>query len=229
MTATQMQTEFKFRLDKFDSLNYPNFAISEIDLILNQAQDRIVKQRYGFSNIKRQSFEETQKRTEDLKAIVINAILPPSLNAPDNIDINASFVTLPVDYWFTVHERVDLNYQDCDGKWITTRVSVYPIIHNEFNKFMANPFKKPSNVRILRLMEKNRAELIFPPNTNLGNYHLRYIKKPIRIDSTTLPTVDCELSDHLHTEIIDESVRIALETIEAKRNNTFDKTYINNE
>ena len=61
MTSTEMVTAFKFRLDKTDSLNYPNFNNTEIDLLLNQAQERIVKQRYGTTNTKRESFEETQK------------------------------------------------------------------------------------------------------------------------------------------------------------------------
>ena len=70
MTCAELHLEFKFRCDKLDTLNYPNFLPEEIDLILNNAQERLVKQRYGFNNIKRQSFEETEKRTEDLKEIV---------------------------------------------------------------------------------------------------------------------------------------------------------------
>ena len=40
MTAPEMVVAFKFRLDKADSLNYPNFDNTEIDLLLNQAQER---------------------------------------------------------------------------------------------------------------------------------------------------------------------------------------------
>ena len=61
MTIAEAHQEFKFRLDKMDALNYPNFLPEEIDLILNNAQQRFVKQRYGLNNIKRQSFEETEK------------------------------------------------------------------------------------------------------------------------------------------------------------------------
>ena len=74
MTIVKAHQEFKFRCDKLDALNYPNFFPEEIDLILNNAQQRIIKQRYGLSNNKRQSFEETQKRTEDLKNVTVNAV-----------------------------------------------------------------------------------------------------------------------------------------------------------
>ena len=86
MTCAELHLEFKFRCDKLDTLNYPNFLPEEIDLILNNAQERLIKQRYGFNNIKRQSFEETEKRTEDLKEIVKNAILTPlpSYTRPKN-------------------------------------------------------------------------------------------------------------------------------------------------
>ena len=51
MTVQQLHLEFKFRCDKLDSLNYPNFLPEEIDLLLNNAQDRLIKQRYGLNNI----------------------------------------------------------------------------------------------------------------------------------------------------------------------------------
>lgn len=229
MTNAQAQTEFKIRFDKVDSLNYPNFTIIEIDSLLNQAYQRIVKQRYGLNNNKRQSFEESQKRTDDLKTLVQNAILTPAVNATDNIDINAQFVALPTDYWFIVQERADLNYQDCNGQYIIKRIPVYPVDHYEFDKTMGNPFKKPSNSRVLRLMENGKVELVHADNTNIVNYRLRYIKKPLTIDTTNSPNTSLEASDHLQSEIIDEAVKIALENIEGKRQQTFEQIKNTNE
>ena len=192
MTIAEMHQLFKFQLDKLDSLNYPNFLPEEIDLLLNQAQDRFVKQRYGKNNVYRSSFEETQKRTEDLKDITVNANLIPAANASDNIDPNAVFVTLPTDHWFIVQERVVLNYLDCHDVLKSEYAEVRPIQHNEFSKVIKDPFKKPTLYKILRLMEAGRVELIAPPNTTIT-----------------------------HQEIVDEAVKIALEGIEAKRNTTF--------
>ena len=226
MTAPEMVVAFKFRLDKADSLNYPNFDNTEIDLLLNQAQERLVKQRYGSNNIKRESFEETQKRTEDLKAIVSNAILVPLPNAIDNIDVTAQFVNLPQDHWFIVQERALISYPDCNNANVQETVNVYGIQHNDINKVIGNAFLKASKNRILRLMEEGRVELIHDSNSSIVNYRLRYIRKPVSI-SSIVPIVDCELSSHLHDELVDGAVSLALEDIEARRQqtyNTIDKT-----
>lgn len=219
MTVAQMHTAFKFGMDKLDALNYPNFLPEEIDLLLNQAQDRYVKQRYGLNNIKRQSFEETQKRTEDLKNLVRAITLIPAAYATDNINVNARFVTLPLDHWFIIQERASITYEDCNGNDLTTSVRIKPIQHVEFDVIIEDPFKKPNKEKVLRLMENGRVELITDSTTTLNSYYLRYIKQPVRISVST-PT-NCELSDHTHQEIVDEAIKIALEGIEAKRNPTF--------
>lgn len=219
MTVSEMHQAFKFGLDKMDALNYPNFLPEEIDLLLNQAQERYIKQRYGLNNTKRQSFEETQKRTEDLKNIVVSANITPQPYASDNIDTNARFVILPVDHWFIINERVVLGYTDCHDVDQTRLVEVRPIQHVEFDKYINDAFKAPDNFKVLRLMENGRVEIITSPTTTVSQYNLRYIKKPDTIDVTT--PVNCELSEHTHQEIVDEAIKIALEGIEAKRNNSF--------
>lgn len=218
MTISEMHLQFKFGLDKLDALNYPNFLPEEIDLLLNQAQDRIIKQRYGITNPKRTSFEETQKRTEDLKNIVKTVIITPQAYSVLNIDTNARYFLLEDDHWFIVQERVNLQYS-CNGVINTSLVEVRPIQHVEFDKIIKDPFKQPDTTKVLRLMDDSKVELIFAPNTTILEYRLRYIKQPIRVNIVTL--TNCELSDHLHQEIVDESIKIALESIEAKRNNTF--------
>lgn len=219
MTSTEMHTAFKFGMDKLATLNYPNFLPEEIDLLLNQAQDRYVKQRYGLTNIKRQSFEETQKRTEDLKLLVRTVAITPAAYATDNIDVNARFFILPVDHWFIVQERAQITYADCNDVDVTELVEVRPIQHVEFDKVIKDAFKAPDKSKVLRLMENGRVELVADSTSTLNSYTLRYMKKPVRI--TLSPVVNCELSDHTHQEIVDEAVKIALEGIEAKRNSTF--------
>lgn len=222
MTVQEMHLAFKIGLDKVASLGYPDFTPEEIDFLLNQGQDTFVKQRYGSTNIKRQSFEETQKRTEDIKNVVLNAIIVPAANASDNINSTSQFVTLPTDHWIIVHELVDITYPDCRNVTTTKRgVYVEAIQHNDYSKLIDNPFGKPNTDKVLRLMENGRVELLPSSNTTITNYHLRYIKKPRRINILSTPTVDCELSEMTHQEIVNLAVQIALEGIEAKRNTTF--------
>lgn len=227
MTVTELHTAFKIGMDKIDSLNYPDFSTTEIDFLLNQAVERTVKQRYGLNNFKRQSFEETQKRTEDLKELTRNAVLTPAATAATNISSDAQFVTLPADHWFIIQERVEVMHPDCKGNWTKTTADVIPIQHNEFNKAVKSPFKKPNEGKVLRLMYENQSELIHEPGHVLGNYLLRYIKKPVAISFSN--NVTCELSDHIHQEVVDEAIKIALEGIESRRSETFQNTQLTNE
>jgi hypothetical protein len=235
MTVAQMHQAFKFGLDKLDSVNYPNFLPEEIDLLLNQAQERFVKQRYGLSNPKRTSFEETQKRTEDLKELVRHVNLTPSVSTWENITPNSRFVTLPADHWFIIQERAVQICDKCNSYPLYNEVDVNqneysvngmyaevrPIQHNEIGKVIKDAFKAPDYDKVLRVMEDGRVELIPSSVCTPTVYRLRYIKKPQVINITSTPPVNCELSDHTHQEIIDEAIKIALEGIEAKRNNTF--------
>lgn len=218
MTITDFHTEVKVRLDKIDSLQLPNLLTSEIDLLLNQAQDRVVKQRYGITNVKRQGYEESQKRTDDLKAITRTITLTPSAYSIDNIDTNARFFVLPLDYWFVVQERVNITY-DCGDTSTTTEAEVRPIEHNEFTKSIYDPFKKPNTRKVLRLMENGKSEIIYSSDVTVNSYKIRYIKRPVRMSYTG--GVTCELSEHIHSEVVDECVKIILENIESIRLKTF--------
>lgn len=223
MTISQMHQSFRFGMDKMDGLNYPNFLPEEIDLLLNQAQERFVKQRYGTTNNKRTSFEETQKRTEDLKTLVKDATITPSAFSSLNIDSKALFYTLPTDCWFIVQERVIQHCDTCNDFAINSTTGkfaeVRPIQHLEFDKTVLDAFKGPDYNKVLRLMYTNHAEIITATYCTSLQYKLRYIKKPVKISLTT-PT-DCELSDHTHQEIVDTAIVIALEGVEAKRTQTY--------
>lgn len=235
MTIQEMHIAFKIGYDKIDSLNYPDLLPEEIDFLINQAQDAFVKQRYGVNNLKRQSFEETQKRTEDLKNVVTTAILTPLPNTSENITQYSRFVVLPdgtfptlnpyPESWFIIQEQTEVSYVGCDGNQVTEKVYTKAIQHDDFSKSIHNPFAKPTESKILRLMENGKVELIAPSNVTITGYYVRYIKKPVRVDIAN--SVDCELSEHTHQEIVNMAVSIALEGIESKRVQTFDPITLN--
>lgn len=233
MTLQEIHLNFKFLLDKMDSLNYPNFLPEEIDLILNKAQDRIIKQRYGKTNLSRTSFEESQKRTEDLKTLVKTAILTPEAYDTSNISVYSRYFILPEDHWFIVQERVKIRFDYCndyeypydDLELTEEYVEVRPIQHLEFDKIISDPFKQPDTTKVLRLMANDKVEIIYSPDSTLVEYRLRYIKQPQKIDISN--NDNTELPDHLHQELIDTALVIALESIESNRLKTFIPTIDN--
>lgn len=249
MTIGTAQQEFKFRLDKFDAINYPNFEPEEIDLILNQAQQRIVKQRYTGDNYRKESFEETQKRIEDLRTLIKDSYLYPWPNLKENITKNSVFFPLPEDHWFIVQERAVIVGPKCNTLLYTEDVpeicfpdpgdesttictapiqgyevigkycEVRPIQHLEVDKVINDPFKGPSYDKVLRLMYQDKVEIIPSSVHTILRYKLRYIRKPTEV--SFINNIDPDLPDHLLDEWLDESIKIALEGIESKRNNTY--------
>jgi hypothetical protein len=223
MTTQQLILAFKFGMDKFDSKGLPNFEDDEILLLLNQAQLNFVKQRYGTTNTKKFGFEEIQKRTEDLKNLVRNAIITPLANNSENIGPNAQFVELPNDYFVEVQERCKISYPSCTGDIVTDECFVKAIQHNDYNTNINNPYGQPNTGKILRLMENGRIELIHSSETTINSYHLRYIKIPseITLDNTS------ELSEHCHQELVNDAIKIGLEGVESRRIQTFIPTILN--
>jgi hypothetical protein len=235
MTATEMHQSFKFGMDKMDALDYPNFLPEEIDLLLTQGQERYTKQRYGITNPKRTSFEETQKRTDDLKELIRSVTITNynTTGVSTNISSKAKFFPLPADYWFAIQERIEQTCDKCNDRTIyivtfpgdegtpieVKYAEVRPIQHNEFDKTIKDAFKKPDYDKVLRLMYESNSEIITSANCNAIHYKLRYIKKPQAISK--INNTNCELSEHTHQEIVDEAIKIALEGIEAKRNSSF--------
>tara|TARA_R110002051_G_scaffold275335_1_gene336339 strand:+ start:8388 stop:9086 length:699 start_codon:yes stop_codon:yes gene_type:complete len=214
MTVVEMHIQFKVGLDKTDSLNYPNFDPEEIDLWLNKAQDKFVKTRYSH-DVKRETFEETQKRTDDLREVLIDASLNDSLNQ-DGVKPNGIFFDLPDGtfgglpiYWFAVNEECDIKWVNCAGHTVVERKRVKPIQHDDYNKMIGDPFNKPDKNKVVRLMNRNRAELIGDGTYIIDKYHLRYIRKPAVMNLVN--NDNCELADHTHDEIVTLAVGMALE------------------
>tara|TARA_R100000152_G_C6768661_1_gene194230 strand:+ start:1195 stop:1872 length:678 start_codon:yes stop_codon:yes gene_type:complete len=207
MTIAEMHIEFKVGLDKTDSLNYPNFEPEEIDLWLNKAQDKFVKQRYSH-DVRDETFEETQKRTDDLRETIIQTMIEPTAptgaEKPDGV-----LFELPQDYWFAINEECEIRYMDCNGSLVTDRVGVKVIQHDDYNKIIKDPFNKPDRNQIVRLMHQNFSELISDGSLSIDKYFLRYLKEPITMSLSE--GIDCELANHTHTEIVTMAVGMALE------------------
>lgn len=229
-SVQEMHISFKQGLDKFDSNNYANIEPEEIDLVLNQAQDAFVKQRYGSNNLAKNSFESSQKRTEDIKNIVKRAIaltgvqsLPTLTIHPNNpitnIDANSVFVDLPAEHWIIVQEQATIQSKDCHGDITDNPVKVIAIQHNDYNHIIKNPFTKPSELKVLRLMTEDGIELLHSKDTSIVGYKITYIRQPQRID--IFNSIDCELSEMVHQEIINLAISISLENLEAKRIQTY--------
>ena len=272
MTVDEMHISYKLLMDKFDSLNYPNFSPEAIDFILNREQDRLTKHRYDGAMARNKGFEESQKRSDDLRNITTSASLTPLAASPDNKE-NGRFVDLPsasgLEYLFAIQEEANVISKVCpertvvsgsiveDGIYIVesdtidyngitynpgeffigvtgvttytgngtvfqaerNTVNVKPMQHDDYNKIKNDPFNKPvvdnENKQLRRLQLGSRMEILLPEGAILETYILRYIRKPRRISLSS--SIDCELAEHTHQEIVDMAVSSTLESIESPR------------
>ena len=116
MTISEMHIAFKLGLDKTNSLDYPSFLPEEIDFWLNQAIRRFVKTRYSGLNVKREGFEQSQKRIDDLRTLVRELTIPctstgavkPNAYVLTSGFTNSQFYTAP--YWLSLGEEVLIHY-----------------------------------------------------------------------------------------------------------------------
>mgnify|MGYP003679432274 CR=1 FL=1 len=207
MTRLQMHAEFKLLLDKGDSFDAPSFLDSEIDAFLNISQEKFISKRTFGNNVRRTTFEEDQKRRDDLRNLISNQVLAPSTST--NNKPNGVFVTLPNDYRHTIQEDALLS----NGR----RVGVTPLTHDRYNKVINDPFNSPDSSTVYRLDFKiDQHELICGTGISVNKYYLRYISNPKPIG----PNTDCLLSVHTHREIVKMAVVEALENVEQPRYQT---------
>lgn len=108
-------------VQKIGSFQVDNLLPQEIDHELNLAQRRFIKQRYSpLSNPKRQGFEQSQKRLDDLRNLIEDVYNPtPSFmgavyNSRSKGDVFAYRIKFPTDYMHLVNIRADI-YDGCNS------------------------------------------------------------------------------------------------------------------
>tara|TARA_E500000305_G_scaffold25850_1_gene19936 strand:+ start:2535 stop:3251 length:717 start_codon:yes stop_codon:yes gene_type:complete len=229
MTRDQMQSEFKFLMDKIDSSNNPLFLPQEIDKLLNISQDKFVTKRAFGNNVRRTVFEEDQKRRDDLRTLISSTTI-------NNQGIAGSFpnsvlLSLPGssaasgEYRHSIMEEASIFDSGIPTASFTIddlkRVSVKPITYDRYNKIMDDPFNKPEKHTVYRLDSSNNdyaknVTLIYSEGMTLSSYFLHYIREPLVIGIDQ----DCILPNHTHREIVRMAVVEALEGIESPRYQT---------
>ena len=214
MTRVEMHAEFKFLMDKIDSSANPLFLEGEIDTLLNISQDKFITKRAFGNNPRRTSFEEDQKRRDDLRTLIKQENIS-AVSTATNAKPNAAHFALPDDYRHAINEEADISTSGQDVK----RVGVTPITHDRYNKIIDDPFNKPHKNTVYRLGfgdDGNICELIHGADQSIGTYYLRYLKEADAIATDA----DCILPNHTHREIVRMAVVEALEGIESPRYQT---------
>jgi hypothetical protein len=230
MTISEMHIAFDLLLDKTNSLQYPSFLPEERDFWLNQAIRKFVKTRYSGLNSKHEGFEQSQKRIDDLRTLVrelkiactsTGAIKPNGYVLASDFN-SATFTTTP--YWLSLGEEVDITFKpttSADAATTTKRVGVTNTTANDYRYKLDDPtaayILHYDEARPLRLFYNNTIEFITDGNYTIPYAYLRFLKKPTTVDGVSVTTVDCDLTEHTHDEIVTLTVQMTLENIEQPR------------
>lgn len=222
MTTQEFSNEFDTVLQTIiaqqeEGIQNPlSFDEYEKSVFLTKAQENIVLELYSG----RQTGISFEK-TEESRRYLSNLILTTTITLFKGIGITTNcsyFCSIPTDLWFITYESATLE-DDALKCGNTSIASVIPVKQDYVYSILNNPFRGPSDIRVLRLdISNNEVELI--SKYNIKDYTIRYIAKPNPIILTNLPDdlkingvsniTECKLNSALHRRILDEAVRLAV-------------------
>jgi hypothetical protein len=221
MTVQEMHYAVDQALQKVASSVYDYFLPGEVDFWLNRAQERFIKQRLGkINDPKRLGFSEITKRLDDLRLIVTvdyeDTVTPSAAIDYVNFD-------LPIDYMFLVNARALMHVNHC-GEPVTTSdpETVRDVRIVEQDKVYAmqqNPFAKSKAEAPAGIIYDDEVRVFQDKGKFiLKTLYLDYLRQPVQINLSS--SIDCELAEHTHHEIIDIAVKSIIEAIESPRYQT---------
>lgn len=216
MTISQMQDEFRFRVDKGATQALPDFLEEDIDRLLNNAQDRFVKTRISRNNFHQRGHEESQKRTDDLRTLVKNLEIVPTVVSASNPKIYKVTLqgTMTNGDTYMAYKRGNAKVSSTSCP-TATWVPVNLVQIDDLDRVLSDPFNKPEINEPVITFEDGGIYIYADSTFSVSMFRLTYIKLPVQMN--VFDEVDCELPEHTHTEIIDIAVELALETIESQR------------
>ena len=210
MTISEMHYDFKKKLNKVDSEQNRNLLVPEIDWALNEAQELFIKMIVEPRQRSFIGFEKSQRTIDDIRTIVESERVVTIING---------VAPIPIDYLFFLKAEVLMDKGNCRG--VKGRLH----IRQHDDEFENSPFDKSSfEWRIVNGLFITEGVKVFDDGTFTNkSLVLSYIRKPsyiynaeaFRNGTYRLPsgvvltgTVNCELPEHTHREIVDIAVAL---------------------
>ena len=210
MTISEMHYDFKKKLNKVDSEQNRNLLVPEIDWALNEAQELFIKMVAEPRQRSFLGFEKSQRTIDDIRTIV---------ESEQVVTITNGVAPFPERYLFFLKAEVLMDKGNCRG--VKGRLHV----RQHDDEFENSPFDKSSfEWRIVNGLFITEGVKVFDDGTFTNkSLVLSYIRKPSYVHNANafrngtyqLPsgrvlegTVDCELPEHTHREIVDIAVAL---------------------
>ena len=156
MTTEEFSNEFDVLLNSYATAKPFGVgqSLTELDeyeksILLTEAQEDIVRDLYN-GKLTGDGFESTEEQRRNLDSL-IKTVEPTALDNPTlGLSSNSKFFQLPSDVWFITYESVLLS-DDSLGCKNNTKADVIPVRQDEYHSVKDNPFRRPSDKRVLRI------------------------------------------------------------------------------
>ena len=211
MTTREMHYDFKRKFNKVDSQKNKNFLVPEIDWFLNEAAELFVKRVAQPKADNGLGFEMSQRLVEDIKTIVVGGTWLPVTN---------NVITLPTDYNYFVRCRVKLSKGNCKEKEGVLFVREHNDLFEE-SQFYSSSFEWRE---VNGVYESQGIQSFTDGTFTIDKAKLSYIRKMAYMHNaqdyglgsymhpsgvTLTGSVNCELPEHTHREVVDIAVMLA--------------------
>ena len=227
-----LQEAFEIEINVLDDgLNKPKSMDTE--WWLNRGLEKFWKTRYSGTNAKGTSFEQSQKRIDDLRTLVTTIIYQDEIIK----DGSKYYIDLPNDYaimlgdsasiWPNEDLQNDCWPTDDNGDYVEktadTIESTIENIDRQLGNSLSEHVLKYCSARPLRLIQGNRITLYTDGQYVIKKYKLTYLRYPKKIDIHTNPFGEyTDMPEHTHSEIVKIAAQMYIENKKDQRFNTHD-------
>lgn len=233
MKYIQLQEAFEIELNKLDdNLTKPTTNITEY--FLNAGLDKFWKTRYSENNFKRESFEQTQKRIDDLRTLVTEY----NFENGEITKVNNTLYTviLPDNYLILLGDTAGITPADgVDNPcWSTDENGNYVIHYSDtiegtietIDRIRENSLSeyhlRYTKARPIKLIANDLIKLYTDGKYKVSKYIIQYLRKPNKIDIHSNPFEEyTDMPEHTQLEIIKLAAQLYIENQMNPRYNSY--------
>lgn len=204
MTIAEMHVAIQQGLQRMGSYDFSDMLPEEIDLQINRMQERFVKQRFDVSIADPQGFQQTQKRLDDIRTVIVNDFQYTQKDEYaeytnttadftttffENPTDDEWFVVLPTNYMFLINVRVlAIRGDNCDPSDAnassdaqTFEVDCRITKRNLLPKMQQHPFGKSRYDSPLATIVDNRLYVHGDGVFRVTGFIIDYIERPTEV------------------------------------------------
>lgn len=232
MKNIELIESFEIELDKLDdNLTKPTTNITEY--WLNQGLEKFWKTRYSLMNTKREAFEQTQKRIDDLRTLVTDYTF--TKEQITTVHSRLYTVELRQDYLILLGDTVGISpatgveipcWPKEDDQYIIKYADTIEGTVDTIDRIKENSLSEYhlhyANARPIRLVANNLIKLHTDGKYMVSVYTITYLRKPNKIDIHTNPFEQyTDMPEHTLAEIVKLAAQMYLENQKDQRYQTY--------